>query len=48
MFLINLYILINLPFSIYRLVNVIKEIKRKFEKQKITIKSKIENYRSEI
>lgn len=48
MFLVNLYILINLPRSIIALIESIKEYKRMFQKQKITIKSKLENYRSEI
>lgn len=48
MFLVNLYILINLPFSVFRLINTLREYRRMFEKQKITIKSKLENYREEI
>ena len=38
MFLVNLYILINLPFCMFRLIEVIKEYKRMFEKKRITLK----------
>lgn len=48
MFLVNLYILVNLPFCIYRLIEIIKEYRRIFVKNKVTIKNKIYNWKDEI
>ena len=48
MFLVNLYILINLPFCVFRLIEVIKEYKRLFQKKKIVIKDKIYNWKDEV
>lgn len=48
MFLVNLYILINLPFCIYRLIEVIKEYRRMFEKKRITIEKKIYDWKDEL
>lgn len=47
MFLVYLYILINLPFCFFRLIEIIKEYKREYKKVKLYLKDKFENYRSE-
>ena len=41
MWLIYLYVIINLPFSIYRLIQLTKEYKRDIQKIIILIKKKI-------
>ena len=48
MFLINLYILINLPFCVFRMIEVIKEYRRMLEKKKITIEKKIYDWKDEV
>ena len=48
MFLVYLYILINLPFCVFRLIEVLKEYKKMLQKKKIVIENKIYNWKDEI
>ena len=48
MFLVNLYILINLPFCVFRMIEVIKEYRRMLEKKKIILEKKIYDWKDEV